>query len=330
MARRVSMPAADDLFRPTADTRRPHGRRAPATASARPPTRPAARRAPSGRVRHDEKMTVYVTSDELLAVEQARLALRREHGLAVDRGRLVREALALVLADLEAQRRGQRCWCAVSPRSERRGGPRSRAERPEDGAPQPAFAVRLDNFEGPFDLLLNLIAKHKLDITEVALSQVTDEFIAHVKAGRTAVGPGADDVVPPGGRHAARPQGGPAAAPGRRRGRGGPRAARGARPALRPAASSTARSSRWPRCSSSGSRRSRAATRARWGWRSASPPCCPRCSSASGWSSSPRSRPGRWRPSRSSRCRCTTSTPPGLGARAGRAGGRPAAPRRAR
>ncbi len=46
---------------------------------------------------------------------------------------------------------------------------------------QPAFAVRLDNFEGPFDLLLNLIAKHKLDITEVALSRVTDEFIGHVK-----------------------------------------------------------------------------------------------------------------------------------------------------
>nr|WP_307827923.1 ScpA family protein [Nocardioides sp. SYSU D00038] len=47
----------------------------------------------------------------------------------------------------------------------------------------PAFAVRLDNFEGPFDLLLSLISKHKLDITEVSLSQVTDEFIAHVKAG---------------------------------------------------------------------------------------------------------------------------------------------------
>ena len=44
------------------------------------------------------------------------------------------------------------------------------------------FAVRLDNFEGPFDLLLSLIAKHKLDITEVALSQVTVEFIAHIKA----------------------------------------------------------------------------------------------------------------------------------------------------
>jgi segregation and condensation protein A len=49
----------------------------------------------------------------------------------------------------------------------------------------PAFAVRLDNFEGPFDLLLSLIAKHKLDITEVALSRVTDEFIGYVKAGGT-------------------------------------------------------------------------------------------------------------------------------------------------
>src|ERR1700755_2020271 len=44
------------------------------------------------------------------------------------------------------------------------------------------FAVRLDNFEGPFDLLLNLIGKHKLEGTEVALSKVTDEFIAHIKA----------------------------------------------------------------------------------------------------------------------------------------------------
>jgi len=49
-----------------------------------------------------------------------------------------------------------------------------------------AFAVHLDNFEGPFDLLLGLIAKHKLDITEVALSRVTDEFIAHIKAGGRA------------------------------------------------------------------------------------------------------------------------------------------------
>src|ERR1700678_2551292 len=44
-----------------------------------------------------------------------------------------------------------------------------------------AFEVHLDIFEGPFDLLLGLISKHKLDITEVSLSQVTDEFIAYIK-----------------------------------------------------------------------------------------------------------------------------------------------------
>jgi segregation and condensation protein A len=64
------------------------------------------------------------------------------------------------------------------------GAPQSSVS--EAGEAPPGFAVRLDNFEGPFDLLLNLIAKHKLDITEVALSQVTDEFIAHVKAGGAA------------------------------------------------------------------------------------------------------------------------------------------------
>lgn len=74
-------------------------------------------------------------------------------------------------------------------------------ERPAEpsGAPEPAgaagpgeapgFSLRLDNFEGPFDLLLSLVAKHKLDITEVALSQVTDEFIAHIRAGGSAENP---------------------------------------------------------------------------------------------------------------------------------------------
>jgi segregation and condensation protein A len=52
-----------------------------------------------------------------------------------------------------------------------------------DGAQAHAgFEVHLDNFEGPFDLLLTLISKHKLDITEIALSSVTDEFIAHIRA----------------------------------------------------------------------------------------------------------------------------------------------------
>jgi segregation and condensation protein A len=44
-----------------------------------------------------------------------------------------------------------------------------------------AFAVNLANFEGPFDLLLSLISKHQVDITEVSLSKVTDEFIAYLK-----------------------------------------------------------------------------------------------------------------------------------------------------
>ncbi|MFJ3672999.1 segregation and condensation protein A [Streptomyces sp. NPDC090106] len=44
------------------------------------------------------------------------------------------------------------------------------------------FKVRLANFEGPFDLLLQLISKHKLDVTEVALSKVTDEFMGHIRA----------------------------------------------------------------------------------------------------------------------------------------------------
>jgi hypothetical protein len=52
-------------------------------------------------VRHDEKITVYVSSDELLSLERARLELRARHGLAVDRGRIVREAIAATLADFE-------------------------------------------------------------------------------------------------------------------------------------------------------------------------------------------------------------------------------------
>lgn len=48
-------------------------------------------------------------------------------------------------------------------------------------APAQAFEVHLDVFSGPFDLLLGLIAKHKLDITEIALARVTDEFVAHIR-----------------------------------------------------------------------------------------------------------------------------------------------------
>jgi hypothetical protein len=112
----VSLPAADDLFRPTSPTAAeppaatdPAG---PASTDGDPGAEPARERSaagrrtprkPSGRVRHDEKMTVYVTSDELLEIEHARLLLRRDHDLAVDRGRLVREAIAMVLADFESR-----------------------------------------------------------------------------------------------------------------------------------------------------------------------------------------------------------------------------------
>ena len=101
MPRRVSMPAADDLFRRTGEksSRVRAVPDAPEQASAEADA-PEEKR-PSGRVRHDEKMTVYVTSEELLDLEHTRLTLRRDHGLAVDRGRLVREAVAMVLADFE-------------------------------------------------------------------------------------------------------------------------------------------------------------------------------------------------------------------------------------
>jgi hypothetical protein len=78
------------------------GSPASSTAQSRKRARAAGRR-PSGRERHDEKITVYVSAEELMDLEHARLVLRGEHGLAVDRGRIVREAVAVVLADLESR-----------------------------------------------------------------------------------------------------------------------------------------------------------------------------------------------------------------------------------
>ncbi|RNL63689.1 hypothetical protein EFK50_08085 [Nocardioides marmoriginsengisoli] len=109
-ARRVSLPTADDLFRPTSEGDQAEAAPAVAAVPEPAPARKTAKstkargpRTSSGRVRHDEKMTVYVTAEELVDIEHARLSLRRDHGLAVDRGRLVREALSIVLADLEHQ-----------------------------------------------------------------------------------------------------------------------------------------------------------------------------------------------------------------------------------
>jgi hypothetical protein len=96
VSRRVSLPTADALF-PRRETPPPLVTAVPDQVEDAATQR--ARRS-SGRVRHDEKMTVYVTADELLELEHARLSIRRDQGVAVDRGRLVREAIAIVLADL--------------------------------------------------------------------------------------------------------------------------------------------------------------------------------------------------------------------------------------
>jgi segregation and condensation protein A len=64
--------------------------------------------------------------------------------------------------------------------------PSDRPQHPTSAGPvdRSAFTVNLANFTGPFDLLLQLISRHKLDVTEVALSRVTDDFIAHLKAAK--------------------------------------------------------------------------------------------------------------------------------------------------
>jgi hypothetical protein len=102
MPRRVNLPGASELFRPTGAAPAPA---APSPTAAGAAERGHRRAAPaataSGRVRHDEKITVYVSSDELILLEQARLTLR-QGGVAVDRGRLIRAAIASALDDLGA------------------------------------------------------------------------------------------------------------------------------------------------------------------------------------------------------------------------------------
>lgn len=99
MSRRVKLPGASELFRPTETVAQI---KPVAPVERVEPTPEAAPAGGTGRVRHDEKITVYVSRDELLALEQARLRLRGELGLAVDRGRLVRAAIAYALADLDS------------------------------------------------------------------------------------------------------------------------------------------------------------------------------------------------------------------------------------
>jgi len=127
VSRRVTLPGADELFRATStgtatatglsaedgsgaglvvETDEPGGGHEPARTVTALRSRPTARngsRRPTGREKHEEKITVYVSPSELVDLEHARLALRADHGLAVDRGRIVREAVAVVIADLEAK-----------------------------------------------------------------------------------------------------------------------------------------------------------------------------------------------------------------------------------
>ncbi|MET9317499.1 MULTISPECIES: hypothetical protein [unclassified Kribbella] len=101
MSRRVSLPGASELFGGAAPKQtRPEKRTTtdgPSTVRSR--TTVVDDRKSSGRIRHDTKITVYVTEEELLGLEQTRLALRAEHGLTADRGRIVREAIDVLLAD---------------------------------------------------------------------------------------------------------------------------------------------------------------------------------------------------------------------------------------
>jgi hypothetical protein len=126
MTRRISLPGADELFRKTTlsavpdqvevveevvHTNRPTTSTVAKTQNKNPSgVRQTPRRkptgldkGPSGREKHDEKITVYLSPEELFDLEQARLHLRGDLGLAVDRGRIVREALSIVIADLETK-----------------------------------------------------------------------------------------------------------------------------------------------------------------------------------------------------------------------------------
>lgn len=126
MSRRARLPGADELFRSTTpaltavrDSNLEHSAvpaplaQSPTAPAVRPPnkgvrTTPRRRvstidRSPSGRESHAEKITVYLSPEELFDLDQARLLLRGDLGLAADRGRIVRESIAVLIADLEAK-----------------------------------------------------------------------------------------------------------------------------------------------------------------------------------------------------------------------------------
>ncbi len=105
MRRQARIPGAAELFRQTAPAQVTPLSAAPSIRASEAESALATHRPASGRRRHDEKITVYLSSGELVAIEEARLTLRSRYGIAIDRGRLVRAALSIVLADLDNQGR---------------------------------------------------------------------------------------------------------------------------------------------------------------------------------------------------------------------------------
>jgi hypothetical protein len=108
VSRRASLPGAEELFRRTGGEKpRAQERREEQVdkstklqvAAPAPTAAPERKKAP----KHDEKVTYYCTADDLMELEKTRLALRSDHGIAVDRGRIVRAALSYVLEDFEAR-----------------------------------------------------------------------------------------------------------------------------------------------------------------------------------------------------------------------------------
>jgi len=116
VSRRASLPGAEELFRRTgASDRAREGReeaaresrqvdKSPKLQVASNPESPASEQAPARKApRHQEKVTFYCTSEELMALESTRLQLRAQYGVAADRGKIVRAALGYVLEDFEAR-----------------------------------------------------------------------------------------------------------------------------------------------------------------------------------------------------------------------------------
>ncbi len=107
MTRRASLPGAEELFRRTAEPE-PEAEKAPEqgqqiSQQVNKPTSLQVADAGPKAPRHDEKVTFYCTGTDLTRLERARLELRAEHGLASDRGKIVRSALAEILDDFESR-----------------------------------------------------------------------------------------------------------------------------------------------------------------------------------------------------------------------------------